>query len=76
MEVIRVPQDDLGARLLQILEEDSFHGALRPDGHESGRVNNTMRRVELAEAGTSIGTQERKRKGVESHDPIYYGSQT
>jgi hypothetical protein len=33
-------------------------------------VNDAMRRVELAEAHTSIGARERERKGVGSQNPF------
>jgi hypothetical protein len=67
VQVIGVTQDDLGARLLQVLEQRSFDRALRPNRHEGGGVNDAMRRVKLAEAGASIGARKRKRKGVGSH---------
>jgi len=64
VEVIRVAQDDLGARLFEVFEERSLDGTLCPDRHEGRRVNDTVRRVELAEAGTSDGARQRKTKLV------------
>ena len=62
VEVIRVPQDDLSARILHVLEEHSLHGSLRPHRHEGGCLDDAMRRGKLAEPGTSIGTCQREAK--------------
>ncbi len=60
VEVVGVAEDDLGARFLDVLEERSLHRALRPHRHERGRMDDTVRRLELAEPGTSVGTRARR----------------
>jgi hypothetical protein len=57
VKVIGVAENDFGAGVLEILEEDPFDGPLRPDRHEGGRVHDTVRRLELPMARSAVGSQ-------------------
>ena len=49
-QVVGVAEDDLGADLLEVAVQRGLDRALRADGHERGRLDDAVRRVERAEA--------------------------
>src|SRR3970040_1611666 len=72
IEMVGVAQDDLGSGLLHIPEQGSLDRTLRPHGHERRCVDDAPGRVALAEASTSVGTEQREAKRPAQDD--YYGS--
>ena len=54
-QVIGVGEDDLGARILEVAMPNRLDRALRADRHERRRLDDAVRRLELAEARRAIG---------------------
>ena len=55
-QVVSIRQHDLGVQLGgQVALHHAFHRGLRADGHEDGRLDNSMRGVDQAGAGASVG---------------------
>ena len=54
-QVISVGQQDLHAKLFQIALRKAFHRGLRTDGHENGRFDCPVWRVEQAGARAGSG---------------------
>ena len=56
IEVVGIPEDDLRAELGELIRVDGFYGALRADGHEDGRLDFAVGKIERAAAGSGIRT--------------------
>ena len=54
-QVIRVGEDDLGARLFEVAVASRLDGTLRADRHERRRLHDAVRRLELAETRRAVG---------------------
>jgi hypothetical protein len=61
--MIGVAQDDLHARVFELLRCQSLDGGLRPDGHEGRCVKITMRGMESAHPRRAVGVQKFERQG-------------
>ncbi len=64
VEMVGVAENDLGARLLEVLEEHPLHRALGAHGHERRCVHDAVRRLKLAEPGGAVGLLHRESKRI------------
>jgi len=60
IQVIRVAEDDLRARFLEVALAHRLDAPLGADRHERRRLDQAMRRVHLAEAGAAIRAEQRE----------------
>ena len=54
-EVIGVAENDLGTAVDEVAVERGFHRPLRANGHERRGLNDSVRRLELAQSRRAIG---------------------
>ena len=54
VQVIRVGEQDLGAKVLQLLDRHALDGAARADRHERRRLDDAVREGETAAARTAV----------------------
>ena len=54
-QVIGIAEDDLCSRLAQLFWRNALDGGLRADGHEDGRGDNPVRRLDRASSRPAIG---------------------
>lgn len=55
IEVVGIAEDDLCAELDELFGVDRFYGALGADGHEDGRLDLAVGKIECAAAGGGMG---------------------
>jgi hypothetical protein len=55
--VIRITEDDPRTRLFEVAMAHRLDASLRSNRHERGRLNDAVRRTELAEACGPVGVE-------------------
>ena len=55
VEVVGVPEHDLGPQVAQLSGHHGLHRGLRADGHEDGRLDRAVGRLEHPSAGGAVG---------------------
>ena len=58
VQVIRVAEDDLRAERDEVARRDTFHGAVRADRHEGGRLDVAVRGRQHAAPRAAIGMRD------------------
>src|SRR5262245_17179194 len=70
MQVIRIAENDLRARVLDVTERDSLDRAARPHRHEARRLDDAVRRREGSAARAAVGVRDLK---TERHFSVLAG---
>ena len=60
--MVGIAQDDFRAELLEVAMARGLDGALCTDGHEGGRLDHAMRRLELTQARGIVSGSNREAK--------------
>ena len=67
--MVGIAKNDLGPEILEIALRDGFHRTTRSHGHERRRLNDAMRRGQLAPSRGAIAVQDTEVKWSRHQDP-------
>ena len=70
VEVVRVGEDDPRAELRQLARTHGLDGGLRADGHEAGRLDLAVRRLETPDPRAPVTRLDAKREAFGGHGGV------